>query len=206
MRLFIALVPPPEILEDLKGVQKKLLGGQGKVGASAQAGWDRQAGALIVRQSPWRAAGADQLHLTLQFLGDGNTVHQKEEIRHALEAVGPKHAPVVLTPSHLGAFPHEERASVVWAGIEGSELRTLAQDIESALLALGIRRDRPFSPHITIARSKIPQNAQKRLEPLASARWSEKSWRAQEFVLFESHARLGGQEHLVVQKYRLGGE
>ncbi|VVB57262.1 RNA 2',3'-cyclic phosphodiesterase [uncultured archaeon] len=206
MRLFIALVPPAEILEDLKNVQAEMAGGQTRPSASAQAGWDRQTGTLLVRRSPWKASGPEQLHLTLQFLGDDINLHRKEEIRKKLQEVGPRHVPFEIKPAGMGAFPSPARASVVWAGVQGAGLEGLAQDLASALSSLGIRRDKPFSPHITLLRSKIPQSAQEMMKPMAGRAWSEKNWVAGEFVLFESHAALGGREHIQVQKYPLGGD
>ena len=204
MRLFIAIVPPAEVLEELHKVQKTLLAGGAKVGAAAQAGWDKEKGVLLERRSPWRPASTEQLHLTMQFLGNDITLHQKEEIRKALQAVGPKHAPLSMTASHLGAFPNEGRASVLWAGVEGNGLEGLARDIEGVLQPLGISRDKPFSAHVTLARSKFPQDAKTLLAPYAGRAWGEKGWKAEEFTLFESQMVLGGREHEVVQKYKLG--
>lgn len=203
MRLFIAIMPPAEIVEELKGLQKGLLAGGARIGAAEQAGWDKEKEVLLVRKSPWRPSAPDQLHLTLQFLGDGINLHQKEEIRKALEGVGPKHAPFEIRPAGLGAFPSPARASVLWAGVEGSGLEGLAQDIEAALLPLDIKRDKPFAAHITLARSKLPQDAKAMLAHYAGRAWGEKGWKAEEFLLMESTETLGRREHEVVQKYAL---
>ncbi len=204
MRLFVALAPPAEILEELKAVQKKLMATHTPPTPEAQAGWDKNAGVLLARRSPWRASGADQLHLTLQFLGDAHTVHAKEEIRKKLEEVGARHGEITIKPAQLGAFPNVLHASVLWAGVEGEGLAPLAKDIENTLRELGIARDKAFTPHITLCRSKIPQDAGAMLKLYEGHVWSAKKWKAEEFVLFESHPVLGGREHVMVAKYKLG--
>ena len=61
-----------------------------------------------------------------------------------------------LSIATLGAFPHVDRPSVVWAGLDGAEtLATLAADLEAGLQPHGFpRENRPFVPHLTLARVK----------------------------------------------------
>jgi RNA 2',3'-cyclic 3'-phosphodiesterase len=54
-----------------------------------------------------------------------------------------------------GFFPTAKSARVFWIGMEaGPQLATLAAAVDDKLSTLGIpREDRPFSPHLTLARA-----------------------------------------------------
>lgn len=204
MRLFLAVVQSIERLAELQSLQSQLL--PPKTAGPDRLSWDSKEGKLVTSAGIWRPASADQLHLTLQFLGDNITLHQAHDIQQALGEAGGRHAPFAMYAGGLGAFPTSERASVLWAGLESAEIGRLAQDIEATLAPLGIGRDKPLVPHITLARSRTPQDAQTLLKPWAGKRWSEQEWKVDEFVLFESKHILQGREHHVVEKYRLAGK
>jgi RNA 2',3'-cyclic 3'-phosphodiesterase len=53
-------------------------------------------------------------------------------------------------------FPHAERPNVVWAGLRGADtLASLAAELEAGLEPHGFpRENRPFVPHLTLARVK----------------------------------------------------
>lgn len=97
----------------------------------------------------------DQLHLTLRFIGDADK-DTFAAIRTALATV--KGAPFELELEGVGHFPPGKRPRVLWVGMKRNEpLLKLAQDVELALASTGIPRDeRPFSPHITLARFREP--------------------------------------------------
>lgn len=98
----------------------------------------------------------DGLHLTLRFLGPtpepllGATIEAVRAI--AADAAGP--IPVELSGS--GTFPSGRRPRTLWIGLsEGVDALTeLAAQAESALVRVGWPADdRPFRPHLTLARS-----------------------------------------------------
>ena len=102
-----------------------------------------------------RVTAAEQLHLTIKFLGETSKAHLPaigEELREAARLVG-RH-PVELVG--LGAFPNAARPSVVWAGIEPQrELKRLAAELDRRLSPLGFAAEsRPYHPHLTLARVK----------------------------------------------------
>jgi len=95
----------------------------------------------------------EQLHLTLRFIGEVGEQTCKA-IKVALAKVSfPSFA---LALRGVGHFPPRKHPRVLWVGMEPCDvLLTLQQDIELALLDAGIAPDeRPFSPHITLARLK----------------------------------------------------
>lgn len=126
MRLFVAIDLPDSVKSSLGGFRKEL----------PFAKW----------------VGAEELHLTLRFIGEVNG-ETFNAIRSALAAV--RFAPFPLTLCGVGHFPPGRRAPrVLWVGMERSApLLTLQQDVEVALIDAGIAPDeRGFSPHITLAR------------------------------------------------------
>lgn len=93
------------------------------------------------------------LHITLKFLGDtpGNVV---PEILCAMRESVASAAPFDIKFQGIGAFPGMSRISVVWVGIHGAEkLGAIAEFLDEQLHRLGFKREnRPFSPHLTLAR------------------------------------------------------
>lgn len=103
---------------------------------------------------------AENLHVTLRFLGEIDAATQAGVQARVGEALAPV-APFELTLAALGAFPSAERPRVVWAGLmdEGERAARLAQAVNTALETVsGLRPgdERPFRPHITLARCKAP--------------------------------------------------
>ena len=97
----------------------------------------------------------EQFHLTLRFIGDTDD-DMFVAIKTALgKVVG---APFDLALEGIGHFPPGRRARVLWVGMEQNETLTkLAKDVELALEMAGApREERPFSPHITLARFREP--------------------------------------------------
>ncbi|GFO58862.1 RNA 2',3'-cyclic phosphodiesterase [Geomonas silvestris] len=101
----------------------------------------------------------DQNHLTLRFIGDVQppTV---SALKTALS--GLSFAPFQLELRGVGHFPPGKRPPrVLWVGIgENAQLLRLQQAVESAVQQAGIApEERPFSPHLTLARLKEPHGA-----------------------------------------------
>lgn len=104
---------------------------------------------------PVAAVSSDKLHVTLKFLGDTPS-ELSDGIRERIAESVRSQPPFVMRVVGLGAFPHVERPSVVWAGLYDAEpLVMLAQRLEASLESLGFAREsRPFHPHLTLARVK----------------------------------------------------
>jgi RNA 2',3'-cyclic 3'-phosphodiesterase len=112
------------------------------------------------------------LHLTLRFLGWQND-EQVERLEQAL-ATPFASAPFDLELRDLGHFPPRGSPRVLWVGVgQGRDtVVALHAEIELRLRELGfLPEDRPFHPHVTLARFKserLPRGA--RLpEPLGEA-------------------------------------
>jgi 2'-5' RNA ligase len=115
---------------------------------------------------------ADNLHLTLKFLGDVDE-HGVARLRTALRPVTARHDPFSLRIAGLGAFPNFGRPRVVWIGVTRShQLSALWEDVEQACALLGFERDaRGFTGHITLGRVRLPmpRSAARTLELAAGA-------------------------------------
>lgn len=98
---------------------------------------------------------AENMHLTLKFLGDvspSNVEFLMQMLRNEADTVPCFH--IHLTG--LGAFPSLRRPRVIYIGIQApAALDTLQRGIESASHRLGYESDeRPFSAHLTLGRVK----------------------------------------------------
>ncbi|HEX8713412.1 MAG TPA: RNA 2',3'-cyclic phosphodiesterase [Terracidiphilus sp.] len=141
-------------------------------------------------------------HITLQFLG--NTGADKLDCLTArLSEVHSAAVPVRL--GKLGSF---DRAGVVYVDVEVTpELAALQQRITAATAQCGfIPEDRPFHPHITLARAKggsqfrgLPAPRTGRENPPQFS-----SFAAQEFLLCESFTEREGARYEVRARFALG--
>ena len=94
----------------------------------------------------------ESMHVTLKFIG--------EQPDSALESIQRVLAGVAAAPSGIhfrgyGFFPTPKSARVFWIGMEaGPQLAALAASVDDTMGALRIpKEERPFSPHLTLARS-----------------------------------------------------
>lgn len=115
----------------------------------------------------------DNLHVTTKFIGEWPE-RRLEEIRDALASLASRPA-FSVDVRGFGWFPNERSPRVLWCGIAGSDkLQSLAQDIETALLPLGIAREaRKYTPHLTLARISRPVPLDRMRERVSELRDAE---------------------------------
>ncbi len=150
---------------------------------------------------------AENLHVTLKFLGD--TPREKLAAVQGVLAAVRSPEPVQLEFRGLGFFPNEKRPRVVWAGMEATpNLKTLAADVDQAAHRLGFPlEDRPFTPHLTLARFAPPGISPRLREAIrASSEQAFGSVTAGEFHLIESTLKRTGAEYTTVQTVRFASE
>jgi RNA 2',3'-cyclic 3'-phosphodiesterase len=96
---------------------------------------------------------ADQLHLTLRFIGEVGP-QTFVAIKGALARLRFQGFPLSLLGA--GHFPPGKHPRVLWVGVEPSDpLMLLHQALELALMEVDLAPDeRHFSPHLTLARLK----------------------------------------------------
>lgn len=100
----------------------------------------------------WVKAG--NIHITLHFLGDTDP-RQIPEMIEALQPCLALQPPIPVSLGPLGAFPGWSAPRVLWLALQGnlSPLYFVHEKTGTVLQNLGLNlENRPFSPHITIAR------------------------------------------------------
>jgi 2'-5' RNA ligase len=134
----------------------------------------------------------DQMHLTLRFIGEMDE-KRFQAIRALMGDI--RGEPFDVALKGVGQFPPRGAARVLWVGLEPPPaLNTLQHKIEIALTGLGLEpEDRPFSPHITLARMKAPPLPESvRQFMIKNATFETHPIRVNEFVLYSSFLRPEG--------------
>lgn len=101
-----------------------------------------------------RRVKAENLHITLAFLGQTPDERLPDVVAAAADAASPV-TPFTLALDRAGRFPEHGRPRVVWLGITEGEASVieLGAGIYSALRTRAVRfDDRPLAPHLTLAR------------------------------------------------------
>ncbi len=127
------------------------------------------------------------IHLTLKFLGE-ITEAQVREVAEALAKLD-RFETFSVEVKGFGFFPDARRPRVLWAGVEALPgLNQLAQKVEDAMEKLGFAREnRPFRPHLTLARFGNPRAQPKLEDGLEEMRETLLGcFEVSEFFLFES--------------------
>jgi 2'-5' RNA ligase len=94
----------------------------------------------------------ENIHLTLKFLGNVSITRLDEVKSSFKQLTFPSFSAEI---KGAGAFPNLKHMNVIWVGVdEGwSQVEQIYEQVEKLLSTLGFKREnRPFSPHITIAR------------------------------------------------------
>ena len=176
MRLFIAIELPEETKRELGSLRMDIPGA--------------------------RRVPADQIHLTLSFLGEVGEA--------ALERLTGQLARITLSEieihfSGTGCFPDRRRPRVLWIGLEPNpRLNALAALVREAVLACGIPlEERPFSPHITLARIKLPSPGMCDAFLDRGKKLRLPALRVREFTIFQSRLTTQGAVHTPVRSFPL---
>lgn len=107
-------------------------------------------------ESCFRWTNLSSVHLTLRFLGETYD-RQRASLAEGLDEIAQSHAPLALGVGGLGAFPNAKQPRVLWLGVVGDldGLRALQAEVERLAQSCGFdTEDRPYSPHLTLARTK----------------------------------------------------
>jgi 2'-5' RNA ligase len=178
MRLFIGIPLATEVIESI----------------------ERTTNSLRFPGDNLRWSSADTWHITLQFLGEASpeksacTVARLREIRSPL---------IPVSFEGTGFF---DRAGVFFADVKVSpELHELQKHVLIATAHCGfIAEDRPYHPHVTLARAK--GNNRQTLREL-KARTTQNTtlprFIAREFLLYEAFLGPGGSRYEVQERFPL---
>jgi len=178
-RVYIAINLPENLKEEIVAVQKKL----------KKFDW------------PVRWTTADNIHLTLRFLGS-ITDQKIEQAKSIVEQAVNKNKSFFLQIDNFIAFPNLKMPRVICLNIEeNNKLLNLQADIAGPIEEQGIGESErhPFSGHITIGRVKpISANYRALTQIKFSSQFEVKSVEIMESVL-----KSEGPVYSVVESYEL---
>jgi len=120
---------------------------------------------LNIRESGFRPVKPENIHITLKFLAEIDQ-NQAKKASQLLEQLTVNFSPFEASFRGVGAFPGwNNRPRVIWIGTEPAEqLRQVHKLIDEALVSLGFPSDqKPFSPHLTLARVSFVNPATERI-------------------------------------------
>lgn len=130
------------------------------------------------------------LHITIKYLGetDFKTANRvKERLRYTAKL----QKPFTLSIGGLSTFGNPTSPRILWAGIHGEidVLHQVFEQVEKEMVAIGFRpEDRPYNPHLTLARSFLGGSLNKEEIVLAAQPKEEVlKWEVRELVLYQSH-------------------
>lgn len=136
----------------------------------------------------------EDLHITLQFLGDTPS-ESVPRIYQVLKEIMTVARPFTLRVESLGFFGRSTQPSVLWASVGGDVegIHGLQQKVTDALTPLGFKpEERNFHPHLTLARNytgTIPFDRSMLSSFIRpnSAVDDLLSWKSNEVTLYRSH-------------------
>ena len=173
MRLFIAIVPPEEVLDDLaEHIEPRRLADER--GASELRWTDRH-----------------QWHVTLAFLGEV-AEWRLDDLSAAVAATASRHPAPLVRLAGAGAFPNPYAARVLFTDVEEvrGDLRRLASGIRTASNGSGATPDGArFHAHVTLGRFRRPTEATRWIRTFEA--YEGPVWRADEVALVQSHLGEG---------------
>lgn len=186
MRTFVALLLPGEVRQALAAEIDRLR--------------------PLARDVAWVAA--DNLHLTLKFLGEVEPV-RVELVAATLETIATGAAVFELGVRGLGAFPSPARPRVIWAGVDAGALAAaaLAGRIDEALARLDFEREaRAFAGHVTLGRVRLPRRDPKLAAALgAAADRRFGAFRVEQVTLMQSELGPRGARYTEIGSWPLAG-
>lgn len=150
----------------------------------------------------------DQWHFTLKFLGE-IPFRQTARTVEAAEKIAEIATPFQLTLNGVGAFPNLQRPSVVWVGVsEGArEMAELANQLETELRSAGFpKENKPFKPHLTLARIKTYEQEKDAAKLLQNPITSEiGSISIASFALMRSYLLPEGAKYEITEVFQFKG-
>ena len=150
---------------------------------------------------------AEKLHITLKFLGEieqGRVEALSQAALRATESV----PPFDLSLEGAGAFPPRGLPRVLWLGISDPSggLARLQRRLEDECAGAGFtREERPFHPHLTIARLRRPEGARRLASQHKDTGFASVGFAATELVVIRSELGPGGSRYTTISQHRLSG-
>jgi 2'-5' RNA ligase len=153
----------------------------------------------------YRWADPAQMHVTLAFLGQ-----QPAEQLPLLEAIGTSAAakshPARLQLGEVGSFGPRRAPRVLWIGLDGEvgALQHLQADLDAGLRQAGFSlEERPFRPHITLARRRDTARSGAPPGWPPDTQLGSRAFETRHLTLFESRLSPRGATYVPVAQFAL---
>ncbi len=153
-----------------------------------------------------RWIAAEQLHLTVKFLGevaDGDVA----EISGAMKRAAAESKPFVMSTGECGCFPERGSVRIVWvrAMEEIGLLAGCVAAVEAQIEPLGFPREhRPFAAHITIGRVREGHSHGRVRESVQAHRCRVVEQNVSSLTLMSSALSPTGSTYTAVSRAKLG--
>jgi len=167
---------------------------------------------IVELEEEVKASGADvklvereNLHVTMKFLGDV-TMDAVERVHEAMRTV--KEVKFPLEVKGTGVFPNPRMVRVLWvgAGTGGEKVVSIFRQLDGEMAKMGFRRERDFTPHITIGRVRSPRNREELLRVLGEYRGTVfGTTPVEKIVLKKSTLTPSGPVYSNLREVELGG-
>jgi len=153
----------------------------------------------------WSREG--KFHLTLKFLG--NVLRNRvEDVSRAASLTTDCVAPIPIKVGGTGTFPKHGPPRVLWIGIDDwqGKLTKLQRDLEGACAPLGFPgEERPFHPHLTIARLRKPQGAKELGWAHRDMEFEPVEITVPELIVLRSELGSDGSKYNAISRHQLKG-
>ena len=160
MRLFVAVTPPPDAIDELRVATAELRA------ARPELRWTRP----------------EQWHLTVAFLGEVDDRARLDLVERLARAAA-RHGPLTLALHGAGRFGD----GVLWTRVAGDvePLRRLVASVRAAARRARLAvEDRPYRAHLTLARSRDGADLRPAVDALSG--FAGRTWTAAELHLVHS--------------------
>lgn len=178
LRLFVALDPPGDAREAL-------------------AAWRD---AAVAGRDELRPVPVEALHVTLAFLGP-RPAGDVERIRAVIDAVAAGHAAPLMAARGVKPIPpRRPRLFALDLSDPSGGAAAIQQAVSDGLRGIYTPEERPFWPHITLARVRKGARA----APLEAQPPPDGEWRANALTLYRSHLSPKGARYEALAQTSLG--
>jgi 2'-5' RNA ligase len=150
---------------------------------------------------------AENLHLTLKFLGD----IEETDLEKISSVISESCRGFDLITSHLneiGVFPDLCHPRIVWAGLDDSKqkFQSIVEALEERLAKLGFAKDNhPFKPHITLGRVKLSANLKNLMQTIQQITFEGKKEQTfEKIILYKSTLTPQGPVYEVLKEFDIG--
>jgi 2'-5' RNA ligase len=150
---------------------------------------------------------AENLHLTLKFLGE-IARSRVEMLSNAASRAAQNSQAFKLTIEGTGSFPPRGTPRVLWIGVVDSSggLARLQSRLEDECAGAGFKREeRPFHPHLTLARLRAPQHARELAKLHQETGFAAIEFSVTELVVMRSELGTGGSRYTKISEHSLTG-